>query len=253
MNYDITVAEPSYVFIYILNDKLLVKDLIKLHIAKELKRIYGCPIIAASNVPINGIDYVISDEALDEVNYPNLCDIMRRIPLGAISSLNIKTVFELSKLFGIASLAVPGHHVLSKDRTCILVTDDDVIDFTVNLINEDVMKCNILKQIPSFVKDLDIDLTQKQLRKTFGRHAFSGGKDTKEEQKQFGADLSVDESFSVLKMFADKSVIERVRHLYGPDELKTGEERMLSGEVKALAADALFNFIQTQTRGMHES
>ena len=126
----------------------------------------------------------------------------------------------------------------------------------------------MLKQIPSFVKDLDINLSQKQLRKTFAQKAFSGGKDTKEEQKQFGANLDIDESFSVLKLFADKTVIERVQHLYGPDELKlngsshfvlkpqgvsslsagANEERMMSGEVKTLAADALFKFIQEQAK-----
>lgn len=246
MNYYITIAEPAYVFIYILNDKLLVKDLVKIYIAKELKRIYGCPIVASSNIPIKGIDYVISDEELDKVNYPNLCDIMRRIPLSSITHLNIKTVYEISKLFGIASLAVPGHHEASKGKTCFVINDDDDIDFVINLLNENVLKCDILKQIPSFVKDLDIYLSQKQLRKAFAQKAFSGGKDTKEEQKQFGANLDIDDSFSVLKLFADKTVIERVRHLYGPDELKLNEERMMSGEVKTLAADALFKFIHEQ-------
>jgi len=43
----------------------------------------------------------------------------------------------------------------------------------------------------------------KDIENKIKKHAFSGGKATKEEQEQFGADLSIDISYQYLRFFME--------------------------------------------------
>jgi len=244
----IDANEPFYVFIYILDNSecFTIKDLIKVFIAQELKRIYKCEIIVYSNKQINNVDYLINENEIEDVNYVKLCDVMRNVSLKDIEPLSISTVYDLSKLFNIACLSIPGYHksTINTER-CFIISDDNNIDFLIELINDSyVIKSNILQQLPEWILNININITQKQLLKIFNKQAFSGGCDTKEEQLLHGANLDVDESFKVICIFSNKSTIDKVRHLYGTDKLEDGEIRLLSGEVKVIASNTLYQFIQ---------
>ncbi|KAG2394122.1 hypothetical protein C9374_003886 [Naegleria lovaniensis] len=75
--------------------------------------------------------------------------------------------------------------------------------------------------------------TPKQIEEKIKKHAFSGGRATKEEQMQFGADLEIDVSFRYLEFFLeDDQKLEEIREKYS-----TG--KMLTGEVKAILIETL--------------
>ena len=126
---------------------------------------YCISLVLPNNVTIKDVDYVINENTLEDVNYPMLCDIMRRIPMKDVEPLNIKNVYDLSKLFSIASLAVPGYHEESKNKNCFIVSDDNNIDFVIHLLNKNVSCCDVLHSIPLFVQELDVSISQKQMRK----------------------------------------------------------------------------------------
>lgn len=244
MNWNISVIEPFYVFLYMLNDdKPTVKELIKIYIVNELKRIYNCQVVIFSNHPVKGFENIINENELENVNYPYLCDIMRRISLLQIEDLDINNVYELSKVFAIASLSIPGYYKSTGGKHCLIISDDYNVDYVVNILNNQVMKCNILSLFPKWILGIKTNVNKNQLRKMFNKYAFSGGKDTKEEQIRIGADLSVDDSFKVIQVLGNKNNIEHIRHLYGTDVLQSNEKRMLSSEVKIKAADYLYEFI----------
>lgn len=68
--------------------------------------------------------------------------------------------------------------------------------------------------------------TPKQIKDKINKHAFSGGRETLELQREFGADLSVDVSYEWLLFFLDDD--ERFAQI--GKEYSSGA--MLTGEVK---------------------
>lgn len=75
--------------------------------------------------------------------------------------------------------------------------------------------------------------TPKQIKDKINKHAFSGGKPTLEEHRQFGGNTDIDVSFQLLRFFLfDDDKLERIRVAYTKGEL-------LSGEVKKIAIETL--------------
>lgn len=70
--------------------------------------------------------------------------------------------------------------------------------------------------------------TPKQIAKKINRHAFSGGKETAEEQREFGANLSVDTAYKYLEYFEpDDDVLKEVTEKYSKGLLLTGEVKKM--------------------------
>lgn len=66
--------------------------------------------------------------------------------------------------------------------------------------------------------------TPKQIKDKINKHAFSGGRDTAELQRELGADLSVDVSYEWLKFFLeDDDRLEQIARDYGSGAMLTGE------------------------------
>ncbi|KAL8424796.1 hypothetical protein Efla_001010 [Eimeria flavescens] len=66
--------------------------------------------------------------------------------------------------------------------------------------------------------------TPQEIADKVNKYAFSGGKATVEEQRQQGADLSVDVPFQYLTFFMeDDAELERIREAYGSGKMLTGE------------------------------
>ncbi|KAK7905060.1 hypothetical protein WMY93_017667 [Mugilogobius chulae] len=64
----------------------------------------------------------------------------------------------------------------------------------------------------------------KQIKNKINKHAFSGGKDTVEEHRQFGGNAEVDVSFMYLTFFLeDDEKLEKIRQDYTSGALLTGE------------------------------
>lgn len=75
--------------------------------------------------------------------------------------------------------------------------------------------------------------TPKQIKDKINKHAFSGGKPTLEEHRQYGGNTDIDVSFQLLRFFLfDDLELERIRVAYTKGEL-------LSGEVKKIAIETL--------------
>ncbi|XP_058129833.1 tryptophan--tRNA ligase, cytoplasmic [Anopheles ziemanni] len=75
--------------------------------------------------------------------------------------------------------------------------------------------------------------TPKQIKTKINKHAFSGGRPTLEEHREFGGNTDIDVSFQLLRFFLeDDAELERIRVAYGKGEL-------LSGEMKKIAIDTL--------------
>lgn len=75
--------------------------------------------------------------------------------------------------------------------------------------------------------------TPKQIKNKVNKHAFSGGKTTLEEHRQFGGNTDIDVSFQLLRFFLhDDEELERIRVAYTKGEL-------LSGEMKKIAIETL--------------
>ncbi|KAH8960507.1 hypothetical protein BDL97_06G137200 [Sphagnum fallax] len=80
--------------------------------------------------------------------------------------------------------------------------------------------------------------TPKQIKLKVNKYAFSGGRDTAEEQRQFGANIEVDVSIKYLSFFEnDDEELERIKQEY-----KTG--KLLTGEVKKLLIDVLTKMVE---------
>ncbi|KAI3420450.1 tRNA synthetases class I (W and Y) [Globodera pallida] len=76
-----------------------------------------------------------------------------------------------------------------------------------------------------------LDDTPKKIKEKINKYAFSGGKDTKEEHRQFGGDCDVDTSFQFLRYFLDDDDrLEQIRKDYSSGA-------MFSGELKAIAIE----------------
>ncbi len=82
-----------------------------------------------------------------------------------------------------------------------------------------------------------LDDSEQTVKKKLMKYAFSGGRDTLEEQRKYGANPDIDFSFNVFS-FIEKDE-RKVQQVY--DDYKSG--KLLSGEMKALAADTINNFL----------
>lgn len=70
--------------------------------------------------------------------------------------------------------------------------------------------------------------TAKQIKNKINKHAFSGGKDTVEEHREFGGNPDVDVSFMYLSFFLeDDEQLEKIRQDYASGALLTGELKKL--------------------------
>lgn len=75
--------------------------------------------------------------------------------------------------------------------------------------------------------------TPKQIKTKVNKHAFSGGRVTVEEHREFGGNTDIDVSFQLLTFFLeDDDELEKIRVAYSSGE-------MLSGEIKKRAVDVL--------------
>lgn len=75
--------------------------------------------------------------------------------------------------------------------------------------------------------------TPKQIKTKINKHAFSGGRVTIEEHREFGGNTDIDVSYQLLKFFlSDDDELEKIRISYTKGEL-------LSGEIKKLATETL--------------
>jgi len=76
--------------------------------------------------------------------------------------------------------------------------------------------------------------TGKQIRKKINKYAFSGGGTTLEEQREHGANLSVDVPYQYLKIWLeDDEELLRIGEAYAAGELLTGEVKKRLGDVVA--------------------
>eukprot|EP00703_Trepomonas_sp_PC1_P003907 JAP92699.1 Tryptophanyl-tRNA synthetase [Trepomonas sp. PC1] len=77
-----------------------------------------------------------------------------------------------------------------------------------------------------------------EIKKKINRYAFSGGKATKEEQQQFGANIDIDVSVKYLEVFMEDDIqLEEIKRKY-----KNGE--MMTGDVKAALIEVLQKVVQ---------
>lgn len=75
--------------------------------------------------------------------------------------------------------------------------------------------------------------TPKQIKTKVNKHAFSGGRVTVEEHREFGGNTEIDVPFQLLRFFLeDDAELERIRIAYSSGE-------MLSGEIKKTAIECL--------------
>lgn len=86
--------------------------------------------------------------------------------------------------------------------------------------------------------------TPKQIKTKINKHAFSGGRVTLEEHREFGGNTDIDVSYQLLKFFLeDDAELEKIRIAYS-----TGA--MLSGEIKKTAIECLQPIVaQHQEKG----
>lgn len=71
--------------------------------------------------------------------------------------------------------------------------------------------------------------TPNQIKNKIVRHAFSGGRETAEEQKKYGGNPDIDVSFQYLSYFEDSDeVLEKVEKEYRSGELMTGELKKMA-------------------------
>ena len=79
----------------------------------------------------------------------------------------------------------------------------------------------------------------KEVRKKLMKYAFSGGRETAEDQRKYGANPDIDFAFNIYRMLEhDQKKVEGIYSKY-----KGGE--ILSGEMKQLAADTISAFLET--------
>ncbi len=84
-----------------------------------------------------------------------------------------------------------------------------------------------------------LDDSPKVVRKKLMKYAFSGGRETAEEQRKYGANPDVDFAFNVYRMLQpDTSETDRIYEQY-----KGGE--ILSGEMKQMASDIINELLES--------
>ena len=82
-----------------------------------------------------------------------------------------------------------------------------------------------------------LDDDPKTVRRKLMKYAFSGGRDTAEEQRKYGANPDIDFAFNVYRMLEPD--IGKTSRVY--EDYRSG--KMLSGEMKGLAADMINEFL----------
>ncbi len=83
-----------------------------------------------------------------------------------------------------------------------------------------------------------LDDDRRTVRRKLMKYAFSGGRDTAEEQRKFGANPDIDFAFNVFRLLEQNpSVVGKVY-----EEYKTG--KILSGEMKAMTADRISDLLE---------
>lgn len=84
--------------------------------------------------------------------------------------------------------------------------------------------------------------TPKQIKEKINKYAFSGGRESVEEHRKYGANLHVDVSYAYLGFFEmDDAKLAHVREEYGSG-------RMLSGEAKKKLVEVLQPLIANHQR-----
>lgn len=79
--------------------------------------------------------------------------------------------------------------------------------------------------------------TSNNSKKKINKYAFSGGRDTLEEQKKYGGNPDVDVAFQYLSFFDDDDEkVEQIRQQYIKGELMTGE-------LKKICIETLTQFV----------
>ncbi|XP_019264987.1 PREDICTED: tryptophan--tRNA ligase, cytoplasmic-like [Nicotiana attenuata] len=82
----------------------------------------------------------------------------------------------------------------------------------------------------------------KEIKNKINRYAFSGGQDSIELHRKYGANLEVDIPFKYLGFFLDDDAeLERIREEYGSG-------RMLTGEVKKRLTEVLTDLVERHRR-----
>jgi tryptophanyl-tRNA synthetase len=77
---------------------------------------------------------------------------------------------------------------------------------------------------------LDMDVTK--INKHINRYAFSGGRDTLEEHRQFGANLKIDICYQYLTYFLEEdNELEAIAKAYSSGEMTTGQIKKITGDL----------------------
>lgn len=81
---------------------------------------------------------------------------------------------------------------------------------------------------------LFLNLSRKQIIKIINKHAFSGGRETLEDHRQYGGDIRVDVCYQYLCYFLDSDKeLENIAQKYTSGEMTTGELKKITGELIA--------------------
>lgn len=79
---------------------------------------------------------------------------------------------------------------------------------------------------------------EKTVQNKITKYAFSGGRDTLEEQRKYGGNPDIDVAYQWLTFFEPND--NKLKNIY--DDYKSG--KMLSGELKKILADTINNFLK---------
>jgi tryptophanyl-tRNA synthetase len=111
-------------------------------------------------------------------------------------------------------------------------------EFLIGLGGRDSKMSSTEEVQPIFLTD-----TEEEARNKI-KKCFSGGRDTKKEHLELGADLTVDVSYQWLLLFmeSDKE-LEKIAHTYGPPN-KNGDVRMMTSEAKKIMADVVVEYLR---------
>merc|ERR1712187_192329 len=80
--------------------------------------------------------------------------------------------------------------------------------------------------------------TPKEIAKKVNKYAFSGGQETMELQRKYGADLNVDVPFQYLRHIMEDDM--RLKHI--GEDYAAG--KMMTGEIKKICIEELVNLVK---------
>ena len=90
---------------------------------------------------------------------------------------------------------------------------------------------------------------RETIKRKIREHAFSGGRVSWDDQQKLGADLDKDVPYQWLRFFLlDDDELADVARLYGPGELRPGEQRWGSDKIKTKLADVLAAIAENHQR-----